>query len=235
MTDGANQDEDHRRPQGAGGASVALADDDRDALLEVLGRAQQLGFLGPAPLEPQIDHALRFVDVVASVGIGSTDAPAAVEGLDLGSGGGLPGLVLALAWPASRWVLLDSMERRTTALREAVEELGVADRVVVDHRRAELAGHDPSRRRAMDLVTARSFGPPAVTAECGAPFLRPGGLLVVSDPPTGPGDRWPAAGVALFGLDVVAHMHGCTVLRAVTPVADDVPRRVGLPGKRPRF
>ena len=47
---------------------------------------------------------------------------------------------------------------------------------------------------------ARSFGPPAATAECAAPLLRPGGALVVSEPPGGAGDRWDADGLAALGL-----------------------------------
>ena len=49
-------------------------------------------------------------------------------------------------------------------------------------------------------MTARSFGPPAATAECAAPLLAVGGLLVVSEPPDGP-DRWPADALAALGLE----------------------------------
>lgn len=215
---------------GAGAASGALSPSHRDAVLEVLGRAQALGFLGPAPLEPQIEHALRFA---AATGDALPHGPTAA--LDLGSGAGLPGLVLAMHWPASRWVLLESMARRSAVLEEAIEALGISDRVAVECRRAEAAAHDPLLRGRFDLVTARSFGPPAVVAECGGGFLRPDGLLVVSDPPTGPGDRWPPGELALLDLAVDHHEHGCTVLRCTGPLSPELPRRVGLPAKRPRF
>ena len=58
---------------------------------------------------------------------------------------------------------------------------------------AEAAGHDPLLRGQFDLVTARSFGRPAVTAECAAPFLRREGLLVVSEPPDSPEIEGPLA------------------------------------------
>ena len=102
-------------------------------------------------------------------------APTPARWLDLGSGGGLPGLVLAQHWPDTPAVLLDASERRTAFLSEAVLELGWADRVHVVRARAEEAGSVHSGFRAgFDVVWARSFGSPPVTAECAAPFLKPG-------------------------------------------------------------
>ena len=217
---------DHRRPTGAGGASGSLSDHDRARVRAVLARAQELGFLGPATLEPQIDHAVGFARAAG--------APPALA-LDLGSGGGLPSLVLALCWPSTRWVLVEAMEKRAVHLSEAVASLGLADRVTIDHRRAEDVGRDPSRRASHDLVTARSFGPPAAVAECGAPLLQRGGRLVVSDPPEGPGDRWPAEVLATLGLAVEGSTDGCTVLRCTELTPDRFPRRNGIPAKRPLY
>ena len=66
---------------------------------------------------------------------------------------------------------------------------------------AEDAGRDAEWRGGFDLVTARSFGAPAVVAECGAPFLRVGGRLVVSEPPSDGPTRWPVEGLAAVGLE----------------------------------
>jgi len=74
------------------------------------------------------------------------------------------------------------------------EALG--ERVRVIRSRAEVAGHDPALRFQFDLVTARGFGPPAVTAECAAGFLRVDGRLVVSEPPEDRVSRWPSDGLA---------------------------------------
>ncbi len=126
--------------------------------------------------------------------------------LDLGSGGGLPGLVIAIRWPAATLVLLDANERRTEFLQRAVRRCGLGERVAVVHQRAEVCGRDPEYRGTFDGVVVRSFGAPAVVAECGAPFLRQGGWLIVSEPPRASGEdghraRWPAAGVAQVGLE----------------------------------
>ncbi len=143
--------------------------------------------------------------------------------------------MVAEARPDLEVVLLDAMEKRTALLSEAVLVLGAADRVRVVTARAEVAGRDPALRGRLQAVTARSFGPPATTAECAAPLLAVGGRLVVSEPPDRP-DRWPTDAVAELGLvDAPDAPDGLRVLRQVTPCPDRYPRRNGLPAKRPLF
>lgn len=124
--------------------------------------------------------------------------------------------------------------KRTAFLSEAVLRLGMAERVTVITGRAEDVARLPAHRRAYGLVTARSFGSPAVTAECAAGFLRINGRLLVSEPPE-PVERWPAEPLALLGL-VLREVGGTprlAVFDAVAPCPDRYPRRSGLPGKRP--
>lgn len=151
-----------------------MTPDEREAVTAVLERSRRLGFLGPGSLRVQVDHALGFARGAA----GPPD-----RFLDLGSGGGVPGLVLALWWPDSRAVLLDASARRCAFLGEAIDELGCGARVTVVRARAEEVGRRDGLREGFDLVVARGFGPPAVTAECAAPLLRVGGRLIVSEPP----------------------------------------------------
>jgi 16S rRNA (guanine527-N7)-methyltransferase len=210
-----------------GGTDGALAGP-HDAVTAVLERSRSLGYLGPGSVRVAAAHAAGFA-------VGIDEPPAHV--LDLGSGGGVPGLVLAAAWPAARVVLLDASERRVAFLEEAVSGLGWQDRVEVLRARAEDAGRAPARRGAFDLVVARGFGPPPVTAECGAPFLRVGGRLIVSEPPAGP-SRWPEDGLSLVGLAAERtwdepYSYRSFVLTHECP--DRFPRRVGVPAKRPLF
>lgn len=155
--------------------------------------------------------------------------------VDLGSGAGIPGLALAGLWPDSRWVLVDAAQRRTKLLEETVEALGWGERIAVVHGRAEDVGRDPRFRACADLVTSRSFGPPAVVAECGAPFLAPGGVLAVTEPPGSAGDRWPSAPLRQLGLVEGATRDGVQLLRLAEVTPDEFPRRSGIPAKRPLF
>jgi 16S rRNA (guanine527-N7)-methyltransferase len=145
----------------------------------------------------------------------------------------VPGLILALRWPTSSWVLLDSAERRCRFLERAVDALGMASRVEIAQGRAEELGRDPQLRGFFGLVTARSFAPPAVTAECAAPFLEVGGRLLVSEPPS-TSHRWPDD-VAQVGLRVGARIGNVQVLEQRELCPERFPRRTGLPAKRPLF
>jgi 16S rRNA (guanine527-N7)-methyltransferase len=182
----------------------------------VLQESARLGFLGPGLVETHVAQAAAFRAALRP----------ARRVLDLGAGGGVPGLVLALASPDTSFVLLDASQRRTDFLRRAVGRLGVSAQVAVVMARAEAAAHDPAWRGTFDAVVARSFAEPAVTAECAAPFLRLGGQLVVSEPPVPGPERWPAAGVAVVGLE--ADHDGAAVVASFTlvrPCPDRFPRR----------
>jgi 16S rRNA (guanine527-N7)-methyltransferase len=196
---------------------------------EVLKASQARGYLGGAPITHHRAHAEAFAAAMPS-------PPA--RAVDLGTGGGVPALVLAELWQATQFVLIDADSRRTGFLDEAVLRLGWAERMHVVHARAEDAGRDPDLRGSFDFASARSFGSPAVTAECAAPFLVVGGTLVVSDPPEGGADRWPAAGVAQVGLEVAEHREHpvqLTALRQALPCPEAFARRAGLPSRRPLF
>jgi 16S rRNA (guanine527-N7)-methyltransferase len=176
-----------------------------------------------------VKHSLAFADVVG-------DAPSSA--LDLGSGGGIPGLVLAWRWPETRLVLMDGSARRTAFLAGSVGVLGWQSRVEVICARAEVLGRDSAWREQLPLVVVRGFGLPAVTAECAAPLVAVGGRVVVSEPPEPGPDRWPSA-LSLLGLVAGERRRvgGFTFqsLRKLSACPDRYPRRTGIPGKRPLF
>ncbi|MET0903641.1 MAG: RsmG family class I SAM-dependent methyltransferase [Acidimicrobiales bacterium] len=196
-------------------------------LLEQLERARRFGYLGPGPVESHIAHARSFLRALEV-----TDGMV----VDLGSGGGVPGLVVAVARPDLRLVLVEARAKRCRFLAGAVEALGVAAEVVEG--RAEVVGRSTWRGTA-DAVVARSFGLPATTAECASPLLRLGGRLIVSEPPPPEQpDRWPAAGLDLLGLvatERVAETTTVQVLEQRGGCPATYPRRDGLPGQRPLF
>lgn len=212
------------------------------SLDDVLEEARQAGFLGPGPIATQLRHAEGFVVVARRLATGGPEHPRLV---DLGSGGGLPGLAVATRWPEAMVELLEASSRRAAFLRQAVSRLGLEERVVVLHERAEECGRREGQRGAFDGALARSFGRPAVVAECAAPLLKVGGWLVVSEPPPteggGPGGelpRWPAEPLRQLGLAAAGRAHqgfDYQTLRQIGPCPERFPRRNGVPAKRPLF
>ena len=205
-----------------------------DATLEqVLTEARTAGLLGPEDPVRHIEHAEAFLAAArARFGPGG---PARF--LDLGSGPGVPGLILATRWPGTRATLLDAGERRAAFARHAADRLGIGDRVNVRNGRAEELAHDPNLREAFPLVVARAFGTPAVTAELAAGFLEPGGQLVVSEPPAVEPGRWDGNGLGALGLARSepgrAAGFAVVVFTKNAPTPDRYPRRTGVPAKRP--
>jgi 16S rRNA (guanine527-N7)-methyltransferase len=200
-------------------------------LIRVLERARARGFLGPGPVAGHVALAAGLAECIGQF---------SGAFLDLGSGGGVPGLFLALEWPEARGTLLDSRQQRCAFLRWACRELELEGDTRVVCGRAEELARDPRLRGAFELVTARSFGPPAVTAECAVGFLGPGGRLVVTEPPAGGAEdtgRWPRAGLDTLGLAGPQRRAvggvSAAVLTLAAPPDERWPRRTGVVAKRP--
>jgi 16S rRNA (guanine527-N7)-methyltransferase len=129
-------------------------------------RGVERGLLGPREVPRLWDRHLLNCAVVAEL-----IEPRRGTLLDLGSGAGLPGLVLAMLLPEMAVTLLEPMERRCRFLTEAVTELGLAN-VSVLRGRAE----DVTVRT--DLVTARAVAPLPRLAELAIGLVRPGGMVL---------------------------------------------------------
>lgn len=166
-------------------------------LIETLRLAQRFGFFGARPIEEAVAHAQAFVAALGPLPTGS-------RLVDIGSGGGLPGLVLAAAYPQASITLVDRRTKRTDFLRRAVRRLAFehvqirADDVAALV--AEVAAHV---EQPFDVVTARGFGPPDTTLRAATSLLARTGRIVISEPPAG--DRWPPELVAELGLRSSTH------------------------------
>jgi 16S rRNA (guanine527-N7)-methyltransferase len=125
------------------------------------------GLLGPREI-PRIweRHLLNCAVVAEAIPEGS-------RVVDIGSGAGLPGLVLAIVRPDIRMTLLDPLLRRTVFLAEAVETLKLDNAEVVRGRAEELAG-----KRSFDVATARAVAPLDRLLEWSLPLLRADGQLL---------------------------------------------------------
>lgn len=161
---------------------------------------------------------------------------------DLGSGAGLPGLVLAAALPEARVDLIESIARKCDFLRKAVQRTGVGNAQVVCARSEDWAAREG--REAYDLVTARAVGRLATLAELASPLLRTGGLLVAWKGARDGDEEAEAAGaaerLAMEPIEIRTvqpypasrerHIH---LLRKNGPTPNGLPRRPGMAAKRP--
>lgn len=105
------------------------------------------------------------------------DRPLSV--IDVGTGGGIPGLVLKLACPDLNLTLLDATRRKTDFVSRAVCRLGL-ENVRVVWGRAETAAHEHGHREAYDVAMARSVARLATLAELTLPFCRVGGVVIAA-------------------------------------------------------
>jgi 16S rRNA (guanine527-N7)-methyltransferase len=126
--------------------------------------------------------------------------------VDLGSGGGFPGLPLAAALPADRALLIDSVGKKVAFLETTIAATGLVDRAFAEAARSEQLAANPRDRGRWPAVTARAVAPLADLVELGLPLLRPGGILLAwkrGDPgdPAGLGSELGAARRALRAID----------------------------------
>lgn len=124
------------------------------------------------PAEAWRRHVLDSLSLVPL--IGGLEAGSVI---DIGSGGGVPGLPLAAVLPDTRFTLLEATGKKARFLEEAVAALGLENTVVVNDR-AETAGHDAAHRARYDAVLARAVGTLNVLLELTVPFAIEGGHVL---------------------------------------------------------
>ena len=148
--------------------------------------------------------------------------------VDVGSGGGSPGIPLAAARPELRFDLLESVRKKCDFLRRWAEQF---DNVAVVCDRAEDHGRSAGRD-AYGTALARALAPPPVAAEWCLPLLRPGGRAILFVGPSGDADAVAKAARKIAG-ELEETTPGFLLLRKVGPTPDRFPRRPGLARKRP--
>jgi 16S rRNA (guanine527-N7)-methyltransferase len=183
-------------------------------------------------------HVVDSLQVLRLAGPGTT-----VNVIDVGSGGGFPGLPVALARPHWRVTLLDSLRKKQLAMASLIEELNVPPLFTLCQR-AEDLGHEMEHREKFDLALCRAVGRFSPVLELTLPLLRVGGRALLHRGADGLDERDQSAkalselggrpgstySYRLPGLDNDRHIiciekTGQTSLR--------FPRRAGIPDKRP--
>jgi 16S rRNA (guanine527-N7)-methyltransferase len=162
-----------------------------------------------------LGDSLRAIDVVRAYG-----GPL----IDVGSGGGVPGIPLAHALPEIEVTLLEAERRKADFLRRWEVEF---PNVRVIWGRAETQPTDRYR-----VAVAKALAPPPVAAEWCLPLVKPGGAAILWVGPSADAGRV-ARATALLGGELVASPPGLLVLEKREPTPPRFPRRVGVARKRP--
>jgi 16S rRNA (guanine527-N7)-methyltransferase len=162
--------------------------------------------------------------------------------IDVGSGGGLPGVPLAIARPDVRVTLLEATGKKAAFLREAAMALDLAN-VGVLARRAEEAGQDTGHREMYELAVARAVAPLDVLAELMLPLVRVGGAVAAVKGANVAEELATArAAVAQCGGSIArvetreamgAEPLTVVLIAKIAPAPPELPRRPGMPAKRP--
>jgi len=182
---------------GARRLNLDLTPEQTDRLLDFMAELRRwnrkINLIGPA--RPPEDLVLHLLDSLAPLPY----LPAGpLRLLDLGSGAGLPGLVLKILRPDWTVTLAEARAKRAAFLRQAGRLLRLDGLEVIQARLGP--DHPEPPRRDFDLVTARAFGPLTELLPLAAPFLKTGGRLLAYKGPKA--DREPAAALNAEGFQL---------------------------------
>ena len=193
--------------------------------------------------KPDDVETLHFLDSLSVVAGLSEGIAGAGKLVDVGSGGGFPGIPLKLAHPDLHLTLIESTAKKARFLTHLVRELGL-ESVEVLCRRAEDAARDAAHRERYGAVVARALAPMATLAELTLPVCAVGGR-VVAQKRGGVAEELTRAGTAIASLG--GRLLECrpvslpgledgrclVVLEKIAPTPENYPRRAGVPAKRP--
>jgi 16S rRNA (guanine527-N7)-methyltransferase len=181
---------------------------------------------------PREDAESRHLAEARRLLVHAAPAPGA-RVVDIGAGGGVPGLVMAILRPDLRVTLIESDRRKAGFLLQAAA-VCECPQVRVDPRRAEEVGHDPAHREAYDLAVSRATASAPVLCELALPLLHAGGRLValVADAEADAGIAAAAASACGGGVPA-ALAPGILSITKVAPTPELYPRRAGMPARRP--
>lgn len=210
----------------------------RDLLLERNTRTNLTAIKDPDGVDQRlIAESLRLLPAVDDT-CGPNE-----EAVDIGTGGGIPGMPLAIARPDIRWTLIDATAKKVAFLQDVVNELSISN-VVLYHGRIEELAHEAHMRGRYSVLTARAVSSLPALLELGLPMVRTGGTLLLPKGVDIAGELADAERAAeILGGRIVSHelmpnAHTGVVTTLVivskeieTPAA--YPRRAGLPARAP--
>jgi len=201
-----------------------------------------------SPEQVEIRHFLDSLSCLAVLpqlptGDGPMRLGMSLQVIDVGTGAGLPGLALKIAWPALRLTLLEATAKKVRFLEHVVVALGLRD-VLIIHGRAEEVAHQPEHRAVYDLALARAVAPLSPLLELTLPFLRLGGWLLAQKGSAATMEVMAAErALAVLGgrlhrafpieVPYLAEDRFIVTVQKAHPTPESFPRRPGVPVRKP--
>lgn len=142
----------------------------RDAALEWNNKVNLTSITNP-------DEFLKKHYMDSLLCAGSNELETANTVIDVGTGGGFPGIPLAIMYPGKKFVLLDSLQKRLKVVRQMADDIGLTNIEVV-HGRAEDLARNPAYREQFDLCVSRAVANLSTLAELCLPFVKVGGAFI---------------------------------------------------------
>lgn len=173
--------------------------------------------------------------------IGSDATPQRV--IDIGTGGGFPGVPIAIAKPTWKVTLLDSTRKKITFLQQMTTDLGLKNiRCLVD--RVEQLGQDPTHRERYDIATIRAVAAANVCAEYALPLVKVGGAVILYRGQWTPEEETELRGaiaklggklkaIETFTTPLSHSTRTCIYIMKGSPTPDLYPRAIGVPNQHP--
>jgi len=104
--------------------------------------------------------------------------------IDIGTGGGFPGVPLAILFPEKKFTLVDSVGKKINVIKESIKDFN-SDNIELVKERAEIIGRMPQYREMYDLCVSRAVAPLIYLLEFALPLVKPGGSFVAYKGPAG--------------------------------------------------
>jgi 16S rRNA (guanine527-N7)-methyltransferase len=189
-----------------------------------------------------VDEARRVHVADSLTGLAAPEVRKASRAVDLGAGGGFPGIPLATLLPGCRFTLIDSVRRKVEFIEEVISALGLENARALAVRSEDFARGEGAEEH--DLVTARAVAPLAVLAELASPLLEQGGHLVAwKGEPEREQEEVIRANHDRLAMEIVSEVpvtpfpgsreRRLYVLAKTGPTPEGLPRRAGMARKRP--
>jgi 16S rRNA (guanine527-N7)-methyltransferase len=163
--------------------------------------------------------------------------------IDIGIGGGFPGIPLLIAYPHWKLCAVDSVSKKLKFIEILCKKLGISDRIEIVSARAEGLAHMPGKREAFDLAVTRAVARMNVICEYCLPFVRPGGYFVAYKAKTASEELEDArSAIHILGGNYIKTVQytlsgkeerNLVLIKKISPTPQKYPRKPGMPAKKP--